>query len=304
MSRSVYDEPRPTISAELRRAVNVESGHACAIKGCAEHTYLEIHHIDENRENNTLENLVLLCDKHHKMAHAGVIDRKELREYKKLLIGSFDSKIISKINTYEILVNRSGIASQSKQDLEAIIDKIIDKIRSNKPYQIHVINSDFSKLLGSKDDGIRGALNKDLSDVLLETSRLIDLLLNSWCMGLIPNDSTEDLFQIVRGALKVACLDKQLNPFHEYLDIWFNKNHAFRTLAILERNEAKILFQHFGISNIMQIMEGCVLDLPREILYSEAIPKVYFALQKYSDQRNFESIDSLFDLKYWSYGAG
>ncbi|MBB1326298.1 HNH endonuclease [Pseudoalteromonas sp. SR45-1] len=104
MSKSTYDEPRPTISADLRRAVNVESGHTCAIKGCAEHTYLEIHHIDENRENNTLENLVLLCDKHHKMAHAKVIDRKALREYKKLLSDNHDSQIIDKIEELKELV--------------------------------------------------------------------------------------------------------------------------------------------------------------------------------------------------------
>jgi len=304
MSRSIYNESRPTISAELRRAVRVESGHACAVKGCTEHTYLEVHHIDENRENNTLENLVLLCVKHHKMAHAGVIDRKALREYKRLLIGSSDAQIVSRVAIYEISVNRDGISSQSTQDLIENIDKIIDRIHTKKPYEIQVVNSDISKLLGSKHDGIRGALNKDLSDKLLETSQLIDLLLNSWVEGLIPNVSTEDLFQIVRGALKIASLDEMLNPFNEYLDIWFNQNYEFRTQAVLEKSEALILFRHFGISNMMQIMEGCVLDLPREILLSEVIPKVYYSLQKYSHKRNFESIDSLFDLRYWSYGAG
>jgi len=84
----MYDSSRPSIPAEIRRAVEVESGHACAIKGCSEHTYLEIHHIDENRENNTIENLILLCDKHHKMAHAKIIDRKALRAYKRILSGS------------------------------------------------------------------------------------------------------------------------------------------------------------------------------------------------------------------------
>lgn len=80
-----YEKARPTISAELRRAIEVESGHCCAIQHCNEHTYLEIHHIDKNRENNTINNLILLCDKHHKMAHAEVIDRKALHEHKKLL---------------------------------------------------------------------------------------------------------------------------------------------------------------------------------------------------------------------------
>jgi hypothetical protein len=88
MTETNYKKPRKAIPAELRRSVEVESGHCCAIKGCNEHTYLEIHHIDKNRDNNTIGNLILLCDKHHKMAHADVIDRKALREYKRLLTGS------------------------------------------------------------------------------------------------------------------------------------------------------------------------------------------------------------------------
>lgn len=80
-----YENDRPIINAETRRAIEVEAGHMCSIKSCNEHTYLEIHHINENREDNSLNNLILLCDKHHKMAHAKKIDRKALQEYKKLL---------------------------------------------------------------------------------------------------------------------------------------------------------------------------------------------------------------------------
>lgn len=223
------------------------------------------------------------------------------RKYK---ISELVHKVINKPSTYTIHVNRDGIASQSKEDLENIIDKITERIRASKPYQIHVINSDFSKILESKDNGIREALNKDLNCKLLETSNLIDLILNSWVNGLIPSASKEELFQVINGALKVASLDEQLNPFNEYIEIWFNQNHEFRTMAILEQRKANILFRHLGVSSTMQIMGGGILELPREILFSEIIPKVYYALQKYSDKRNFESMDSLFDLSYWSYGAG
>jgi hypothetical protein len=85
MSEKKYSEDRPNIPAGERRAVEVEAGHTCSVKLCIEHTYLEIHHINENREDNRVENLILLCDRHHKMAHAKVIDRKALKEYKKLL---------------------------------------------------------------------------------------------------------------------------------------------------------------------------------------------------------------------------
>ncbi|MHC6529486.1 HNH endonuclease signature motif containing protein [Vibrio proteolyticus] len=80
-----YDSNRPVIRADLRREIEVEAGHQCSVTGCFEHTYMEIHHIDFNRENNSPENLIYLCDKHHKMAHSKVIDRKALRKYKESL---------------------------------------------------------------------------------------------------------------------------------------------------------------------------------------------------------------------------
>jgi hypothetical protein len=83
--KNKYKTTRPHIPANIERAIKVEAGHKCTVKNCNEHTYLEIHHIDENRENNILDNLILLCDKHHKMAHAKTIDRKSLKEYKQLL---------------------------------------------------------------------------------------------------------------------------------------------------------------------------------------------------------------------------
>jgi hypothetical protein len=81
----VYDEDRPPIPAQLRREIEVEAGHKCSITFCIEHTYLEIHHINRNRQDNRKQNMLLLCDKHHKMAHAGVIDEKACRMYKEQL---------------------------------------------------------------------------------------------------------------------------------------------------------------------------------------------------------------------------
>lgn len=79
-----YTSKRPTIPSDIKRTIAIESGHACAIKDCSEHTYNEYHHIDGNRENNAPENLIYLCDKHHKMAHSGMIDRIALKEYKRI----------------------------------------------------------------------------------------------------------------------------------------------------------------------------------------------------------------------------
>lgn len=99
-----YEDPRPPIPADLRRAVEVESGHACAVARCGEHTYLEVHHINENREDNRVENVILLCDKHHKMAHDGVIDRKALREYKQLLQEAYTSALAERVRRLEELI--------------------------------------------------------------------------------------------------------------------------------------------------------------------------------------------------------
>lgn len=79
-----YEMPRPTTPAAIRREAEVEAGHKCSIAHCSEHTYVDLHHIDGNRENNQIGNVILLCPKHHRMAESGKIDRKSLREYKRL----------------------------------------------------------------------------------------------------------------------------------------------------------------------------------------------------------------------------
>src|SRR5260221_1279481 len=79
-----YDQPRPSVPAPLRREAEIEAGHKCSVAHCIEHTYLDLHHIDGNRENNHIDNVILLCTKHHRMAESGEIDRKSLQEYKRL----------------------------------------------------------------------------------------------------------------------------------------------------------------------------------------------------------------------------
>ncbi|WP_161978303.1 HNH endonuclease signature motif containing protein [Sphingomonas oligophenolica] len=104
MANQPYNQDRPAIPAALRRDVLVEAGHRCAVAGCGEHTYLEIHHIDHDRENNRLENLILLCRKHHSMAHADVIDRTALRQYKERLKAAELTEIHRRLVELEQLV--------------------------------------------------------------------------------------------------------------------------------------------------------------------------------------------------------
>lgn len=126
-SKHIYEEPRPSIPADLRRSVEVESGHCCAIKGCNEHTYLEIHHIDENRNNNKQENLILLCDKHHKMAHANVIDRKALKQYKALLVDSHATLIAEKLEELKALIvqEKTGTPEPEKSAAQPADERVV-----------------------------------------------------------------------------------------------------------------------------------------------------------------------------------
>ena len=85
-----YEQERPNIPAEIKRQVMTEAGHRCIVQHCNEHI-VEIHHIDENRENNDPNNLAVLCDKHHKLAHSKFISRMDLRKYKELLLNQNQS---------------------------------------------------------------------------------------------------------------------------------------------------------------------------------------------------------------------
>jgi hypothetical protein len=101
LSKEPYESPRPHIPADVRRLVLVEAGHACALRVCGETTYVELHHIDENRENNDPANLIVLCDPHHRMAHEGKIDRKALRLYKEKLSASREAEIVERLTRLE-----------------------------------------------------------------------------------------------------------------------------------------------------------------------------------------------------------
>lgn len=58
-----YNWKRPNIPANITRIIEVEAGHKCSIKNCYDdHTYLEIHHINQNREDNSVDNLISLLN--------------------------------------------------------------------------------------------------------------------------------------------------------------------------------------------------------------------------------------------------
>lgn len=45
--------------------------HKCAVCGLDEECCLEVHHIDENRKNSSVDNLIILCANCHARVHRG-----------------------------------------------------------------------------------------------------------------------------------------------------------------------------------------------------------------------------------------
>lgn len=55
------------IPEKLRQTILYNAHHRCCM--CYREENLQIHHIDGNRNNNTIDNLAVLCKKHHDNAH-------------------------------------------------------------------------------------------------------------------------------------------------------------------------------------------------------------------------------------------
>jgi len=81
MANKKYTNQRPKIPVATQREVRIEARHSCLV--CKERVSLVLHHIDENRENNDLDNIVYICSNCHGMVHDGKITAIELREYKR-----------------------------------------------------------------------------------------------------------------------------------------------------------------------------------------------------------------------------
>lgn len=85
---------RPSVPAELRRRVLVESGDRCAVHTC-QHSDVDVHHIIpwEKCQDHSYDNLIALCPNCHRRADSGEIDRKSLRLYKARVAASFGISI-------------------------------------------------------------------------------------------------------------------------------------------------------------------------------------------------------------------
>jgi hypothetical protein len=59
--------------------------HKCSICGFDEPSCLEVHHIDKDRTNDNLNNLIILCANHHNMIHYGNFEiTEEIKQNREL----------------------------------------------------------------------------------------------------------------------------------------------------------------------------------------------------------------------------
>ena len=61
------------VPAAIQRAVRARDNDTCTFPGCANHRFLHCHHVEHwsNGGETSLENLMLLCTKHHSLVHEG-----------------------------------------------------------------------------------------------------------------------------------------------------------------------------------------------------------------------------------------
>lgn len=70
--------PRPKIPQKLRNQIIARSDHLCQFCGSHETSIFEIHHIDEDKTNNSLDNLIAVCPDCHSKITKGIYSMSDV----------------------------------------------------------------------------------------------------------------------------------------------------------------------------------------------------------------------------------
>jgi hypothetical protein len=75
----------PVITRD-KRALLIECGYKCSVPRCEIHwPILQFHHINGDRSDSALKNILVLCPTHHQMATSGDMDRPACESLKQIL---------------------------------------------------------------------------------------------------------------------------------------------------------------------------------------------------------------------------
>ena len=318
-----YESSRPTISAETIRAVKVNAGHECSVKNCREHTYLEIHHINENREDNRIENLILLCDKHHKMAHAHKIDRKSLKEYKNLLTThnlNNDSEVENRLKTIKIKLDMQYNLVEDHDELVSIVQDIMFEAKFYKSLNIKFLilehEENVKKLMLLKEDNNLTQDDKEVRNILQ-----------------VVNDSTNERLKHINQSAKILFYGANINyhysQFGTYeaiealkglldsyknhqnrtrIDIWKEKPFSLSTHIRLTDEEIMEVEAHPEIKSYQTLaLSGFyTYDLPNKIIITKVLPAIAKEILRAINSKTIKEEELLkeFSPLTWKIGLG
>lgn len=82
-----FKTQRRTVSLKIRSKLQKEIDSICPFCSSPDVEHFQVHHIDENRTNNEISNLLLLCPTCHSKITKGDISRLEVEQIKKHLQG-------------------------------------------------------------------------------------------------------------------------------------------------------------------------------------------------------------------------
>lgn len=318
-----YDAKRPTLSAEIRRKIEVNAGHECSVKNCREHTYLEIHHINHNREDNKIENLILLCDKHHKMAHANKIDRKSLKEYKDLLNTQKLNNEIEVENTKKIIKIKLDMQYNlvnNNNELISIVQDIIFEAKSYKNLKIEFFilehEENIKKLILLKENNNLTQSDKEVRNVLqvLNDSKTEKLKHISESAKILFYGVTTNYHYSQFGTDEaIESLKGLIDSYKNYqnrtrIDIWKEKPLKLSTHIRLTDEEMMDVEAHPEIKNRQTLAFSgfYTYDLPNKIIIQKVLPAIAKEILRVMDKDSIKKEELLkeFSPLTWKIGLG
>ncbi len=107
--------PRTRITKKLEHLVRDECKQACANPKCREWATAshEIHHIDGDSSNSTLENLILLCGSCHNQVTVGTFSEADVLLWKRMAQAGFLPLPAELGTTHTTINNQGGIAGHT-----------------------------------------------------------------------------------------------------------------------------------------------------------------------------------------------
>lgn len=201
-----------------------------------------------------------------------------------------------------IFVNDAGVLVQKDSELIKKLDKACVFSSKNKRYAITVVNNKYkNRLDGCSEEGINKEIHRVISEKLDDTGQALKLLVSLKSHGYLLTFSDAEFLDMVKGTLKYSDLSSY-NPLLSRLEVWFKGNQSFRTTIEFTHSELQDLFQALKISDLFQVMDGSVVELPRVTLCNKAIPAIVYSLERYSDQLLDWQIEEYFKIELWNFG--